>query len=515
MGPQPPGVTTMRNSQGCRKVTERMAASPHLPIPLCKRWAASHQFLMPWNKVLLKLIPKKVSKHFVSVKKGHFKVKSSSSPNNSPTLLPQSSEYLPAGPRAPEQDPRDTSRAAGPAIAPTGGGGRRGAARAAPWRPPLPQAAPAGPAAREGATRRAPAAPARGPPQGPPAGGEAGAPPPSHRRPPLSSSGRRPPAFPARRPPGGKRGRSPAEAARPSRRQKPKQTAPGAGPRFPPRAAHPSPPLAARRPPRAPRSYRRGGRGGGGGPRAGAGAAARSPPRSRPLRGSSPHRGPWVPCGRRWREVKCATDTRPRYGCGCNLHMLASDSRPAPPASLNSFPTAPHCLPSDGRRRLGPRQPPPRGAGSAPSRGGAAALPARSRTDRPRGSPRGLPGPAARRDPKPGGGMPPLPRESHPGGLCSGVWQEHQLKKLPQSRQCLPWLGTRCGNASWLVLPRYRFCILTLLKKSVAKTNKNPKQLRGTTPMCLLLNLDADRTSLQCRKSNTASKGNIFLQLHC
>lgn len=141
--------------------------------------------------------------------------------------------------------------------------------------------------------------------------------------------------------------------------------------------------------------------------------------------------------------------------------------------------------------------------------------PARSRTDRPRGSPRGLPGPAARRDPKPGGGMPPLPRESHPGGLCSGVWQEHQLKKLPQSRQCLPWLGTRCGNASWLVLPRYRFCILTLLKKSVAKTNKNPKQLRGTTPMCLLLNLDADRTSLQCRKSNTASKGNIFLQLHC
>lgn len=400
-------------------------------------------------------------------------MKSSSSSNNSPTLLPQSSEYLPAGPRAPEQDPRDTSRAAGPAIAPTGSGGQRGAARAAPWRPPLPQAAPPGPAAREGATRRVPAAPARGPPQGPPAGGEAGAPPPSHRRPPLSSSGRRPPAFPARRPPGGKRGRSPAEAARPSRRQKPKQTAPGAGPRFPPRAAHPSPPLAARRPPRAPRSYPRGGRAGGGGPRAGAGAAARSPPPSRPLRGSSPHRGPWVPCGRRRREVKCATDTRPRYGCGCNLHMLASDSRPAPPPSLNSFPTAPHCLPSDGAAAARPPPAPPAGRRlrALPRRCSRSARPAAGRTGR--GDPRrGETRNVAE-------ACPPSPENRTLAACAQVCGRNTQLKKLPQSRQCLPWLGTRCGDTSWLVHPLYRFFILTLLKKSVAKTNKNPKQLRG------------------------------------
>lgn len=230
----------MSNSQGCREVTERITASPHRPVLLCKRCAASDLFLLPWNKVSVKTIQTDVFQNtsFLVKKKGHFPVKSSSNSNPSSILLPP--EHLPAGPAAPDQKPRSprgASRWEG-----MGGGGALPA--------PPGYAAPSGRAARPrspggGDTPRpGPGAPPRLP-GGPPAGGETGA------RAARGTATRlclslRPapaPASPRDARPAASAAATPRRrAARPSRRQKPKPTAPGASPRLPPRAAHPPPP---------------------------------------------------------------------------------------------------------------------------------------------------------------------------------------------------------------------------------------------------------------------------------
>lgn len=57
--------------------------------------------------------------------------------------------------------------------------------------------------------------------------------------------------------------------------------------------------------------------------------------------------------------------------CTCSLPTAGLPRHP--PLTLSLLPRI--ASSATGRRRLGPRQPPPRGAGSAPSRGGAAALP--------------------------------------------------------------------------------------------------------------------------------------------
>lgn len=190
------------------------------------------------------------------------------------------------------------------------------------------------------------------------------------------------------------------------------------------------------------------------------------------------------------------------------------------PLTLSLLPRT--ASPTTGRRRRPrPRQPPP----GAPAPRPAAEVQRFARSANGGGGrggyPQDLPGSAGGREPEPGGGEPigrgrcAFPGEPDPAGVCSGVWREHPAQKAPQSLGCFLWLGARCGNASWLASPRWGFFIFTLLKKSVTKANKTPKLLRDITPVHLLLNLDADRTSLQCRKSNTTIKGNICLQLRC
>lgn len=217
----------MSNSQGCRKVTERLTASPHRLILRCKRRAASHLFLLSWNKVLVKSTQKEKmlqNTSFLSQKKkkkrrGHFSVKSSSNFNNSSTSLPPPGASQP-GRGLPSKTPR-------------GGGARAGAP---------------GDAAASGRASR-PLSPGGGdtPRPGPPApaGGRGGWRS-AARPPPPAFVSFRPapaPASPSDARPAGRTAAAPAEAARPSCRQKAKPTAPGAGPRLPPRAAHPLPPL--------------------------------------------------------------------------------------------------------------------------------------------------------------------------------------------------------------------------------------------------------------------------------
>lgn len=150
--------------------------------------------------------------------------------------------------------------------------------------------------------------------------------------------------------------------------------------------------------------------------------------------------------------------------------MLASDSRPAPPPSLNSFPTAPHCLPNGGaaaaaRPPASRPRPPPRGAGPAPSRGGAAPLLGR----RPgvRGGPAGWFPPGSGWGEHRGGDVPPR---------RTGAWRcvLRCAAGTPCPKSSPKGWSVCSGKASWLVSPRYGFFKFTLLKKSVTKTNKKP-----------------------------------------
>lgn len=176
--------------------------------------------------------------------------------------------------------------------------------------------------------------------------------------------------------------------------------------------------------------------------------------------------------------------------------MLASDSRPAPPPSLNSFPTAPHYLPNDGggrrRRRPGPRQPRPGAPAPRPpaevqpvfsvrSRGGGGGSPPKAcRDQRGRGT-----------EPKPGGGGArgggrASPGERGPAGAggCAlrCVAGAACSKSSWQARGVCSGLGARCGNAAWLGSPRSGGFVFTPLKKSATKTNKRTRAAKGCNP---------------------------------
>lgn len=141
------------------------------------------------------------------------------------------------------------------------------------------------------------------------------------------------------------------------------------------------------------------------------------------------------------------------------------------PLTLSLLPRT--ASPTTGRQRPGPPQPPPaegRPVCSVGSRGG-------EKSDRPGGSPRGLPGPVRGREPKHSGGGGPFPvNRTLP--VCAQVSGGNTLfKKRPKARSVCS------GKASWPVSPRYGFFKFTLPKKSVTKTNKKTRAVKGCNPL--------------------------------
>lgn len=129
---------------------------------------------------------------------------------------------------------------------------------------------------------------------------------------------------------------------------------------------------------------------------------------------------------------------------------------------------------------------------------------------------RALPGPSRGTEPEGGAGAPgrdPTPGEPDPAGaVCAQVRSGTPCPKRSPNAWSVG--NTVWHSAPWLVSLQYQFFLFTRPKKPVTKTNKHtPHPLRDVTHMCLLLDLDAGRTSLQCRKSNTTIKGSICLQL--
>lgn len=110
-------------------------------------------------------------------------------------------------------------------------------------------------------------------------------------------------------------------------------------------------------------------------------------------------------------------------------------------------------------------------------------------------------------------GRDPTPGEADPAGaVCAQVRSGTPCPKRSPNAWSVG--NTVWHSAPWLVSLQYQFFLFTRPKKPITKTNKHtPHPLRDVTHMCLLLDLDAGRTSLQCRKSNTTIKGSICLQL--
>lgn len=106
-------------------------------------------------------------------------------------------------------------------------------------------------------------------------------------------------------------------------------------------------------------------------------------------------------------------------------------------------------------------------------------------------------------------------REPRLGGGSPQETSATPEKLIVPVRRCSA--GTPCSESSAkpvVIAPvGHTACVTALpvlypLKKSVTKpnTNINPEQLRDITSVCLLLNLDADRISLQCRNHNYQRK---------
>lgn len=188
--------------------------------------------------------------------------------------------------------------------------------------------------------------------------------------------------------------------------------------------------------------------------------------------------------------------------------MLAPDSQPAPPPSLNSFRTASHCLPrpaapgpaSSSVRPPAGLQPLPSARGRGPAR---RALPGPSRGTEPERGGRALgEGPACPGEPNAAGAGrcvlrwasgTPCPKSS-PNAWSVGSGREHGV--------------AQCALAGEPAVPVLHIYSSKETRNKTRQTH-TPHQLRDVTLMCLLLDLDADRTSLQCRKSNPAIKGSI------
>lgn len=146
--------------------------------------------------------------------------------------------------------------------------------------------------------------------------------------------------------------------------------------------------------------------------------------------------------------------------------MLAPDSQPAPPPSLNSLRTASHCLP----RLASSAVRPPAGLQQLPL-----GPQAGDRPGEPSRGHRGAQSLNAAGEP-PGRDLPAPENRTLPvrAGVCSGERREHLALKAPQTPGVLAPAGnTVWHSAPWLVSLQYQFFLFTRPKKPVTKPNKH------------------------------------------